>query len=161
MEEQKPIRQEINELKEMMNPKGKVKTKKLRMNKMKVKGARLKKGWIGVLRIGENKNATPEKCQIEDSTYRTSDGTYHALDGSEILFLNGKTKTPFVIQPEVKLNPFQIEGLNETRGQKMVQARILKDTIKIKKAGGGKGWIIIIVVGVIGFILAKYVFKLF
>lgn len=158
---QKPIAERLNEIEERLNS-GKVKTKKLRMRKMKVRKARLKKGWIGVLRIGENRNATPEKCQIEDSTYKTKDGTVHTLDGNEILFLNGRTKTPFIIQPEIKINPINfITGANETRGQRMIQARILKDTIKVKNKGGGKGFIIIIVIAVIGFILGKFVFKWF
>ena len=160
--ETKPITERLKELEEKIDTgkNGKIKTKKLRMNKMKVKKARMKKGYIGVLRVGVNRGAYPEKCQIEDSSYRTSDGTYHSFDGSEILFLNGKT--PFVIQPEIKINPMElITGKNETRGQKLVQARIIKDTIKVKKAGGGKGLIIIVVIAVIGFILGKFVFKWF
>ena len=158
MDNQKPITERLNELEEKVN---KNKGRRLRMRKMKVSKSRLKKGWIGVLRIGENRNATPEKCQIEDSTYRTSDGTYHSLDGEEILFLSGRTRTPFVIQPEIKLNPMNlITGKNETRGQKMVQARILKDTIKIKKPAS-KGIFVVIIIIVVGFILGKFVFKWF
>jgi hypothetical protein len=126
---------------------------KSRINKFK-----LKKGYIIVQTIKENRNCDFERCQIEDSTYRTADGTYHFLNGNEILFLKGK---PMIIQPVIKINPLDlIEGKNETRGQKTILARMIKDSIKMVKKGAG-GMMMILVIGAVLFLVGKYVLKLF
>lgn len=131
------------------NPK-KVKNLKL-PRKAKVGKRKIKKGWVGILKIDENGNISGEKQQIEDSTYKLKSGTYHALEGQEILKWNGKF--PVVIQSVKKLNPSNfLSEVNETYGQKYVMARMLKDAIKIKNKGGNFiVWIIIIIVGFIAF----------
>lgn len=159
-EEPKPLRQEVDELKEIVYS-GKVRKLKL-PSKAKVKRGRLKKGWIGIMRVGENRNVSFEKIQIEGSCYRTKDGTYHTTNGKEILFWNGKF--PFLVQEDKKVNPKNFtfnEGENETYGQKKIIATILKDTIKVKKGGNMGVIVIIIVIAVIGYVLGKYVFKWF
>jgi hypothetical protein len=163
IEEIKPLRQEVNELKELV---GKGKVRKLKLSRAKVKRGRLKKGWIGVLKIDENGNMSGTKTRIEGSAFNLgkglNDANYHATDGREVLFWNGKF--PVLIQPTWKLNPLKIrkesETENETYGQPYIQAKMLKDVIKVKK-GGGKGLLIIGVVAVGLFVLGKYVFKWF
>jgi hypothetical protein len=155
-----PIPERLKNLEEQAY---KDKSKKLRFPmRAKVNSSRLKKGWIGCLTVGENRIVTGEKLPVEDGAYRTKDGTYHTLDGHEILFWNGRTKLPFIIQPVVKINPIDlVEGKNETRGQKMIMAKMLKDQIKIKDKGSMKGLLIVVVVIGVGYVLGKYVFKLF
>lgn len=130
------------------------KSKKLKlMRKAKVKKGKIKKGWIGILKVDENNNISGEKQMIEDSSLRLKDGTYHATDGREILMWEGKF--PVVIQSTKKINPvdFNInQGENQTYGQKYIMARMLKDAIKFKsKMGGLIIWIVLGIAAVIAF----------
>lgn len=115
-----------------------IKTKPLKLpRKAKVRKRKLKKGWIGILKIDENGNIAGEKQQLKDSSIRTQDGLYHGSDGREILMWQGKF--PVILQPSWKLNPITIKkesDKNETYGQPYVQARMIADTIKVKKVGG-------------------------
>lgn len=115
--------------------------------KAKVRKGKLKKGWIGILRIDENGNLTGEKQKVEDSTIRLKDGDYHTMDGEEILFWEGKF--PVIIQRTWKLNPEKLrirkDEKNETYGQKYIMARMLGDTIKVKaKSGSIIVWALVI-----------------
>jgi len=163
MEEEKPLNERVIDL-EKIAKSGKV--KELRIpSKAKVRGAKLKKGWIGVLRISENGNIEPTKEQIKGSVFRckdgTSTGTYHTTDGREVLFWKGRF--PVIVQEDKKVNPKNFkfnEGDNQTYGQEKIIATMLKDAITLKKKGGG-GIVIFLVVGVVLFIIGKFVFKLF
>lgn len=141
------------------NPNNKIIRKKLLKipRKAKVRRGKIKKGWIGILRIDENNNISGEKVKIKGSVFDLKSGTYHATEGSEILFWNGKF--PVLVQETKKLNPMKFNGgKNETYGQPYVMAKMLKDTIKTK--GKGLGNIVIWIVVIIGgFLLAKYLFK--
>lgn len=96
---------------------------------------KLKKGYMVVMRIDDNGNCDFEKQQIEDSTYRLKGGDYHTSEKKDMLFYKGKM--PLVIQPVKKLNPYNpLFGKNETYGQPYVMARMLKDSIKVKKNQG-------------------------
>ena len=135
-----------------------VKKKKIKLpNRAKVKRGKIKKGWVSILRIDENGNISGEKQRINGSVYELKDGNLHSTDGSEILFWEGKF--PVMIQESKSLNPVKFNsGENQTYGQKYVKARMLADTIKVKKGFNG-GIIIWIVVAIAGFFLAKYLFK--
>jgi len=155
MDEEKPL---LERMKELENQVVEPKIKKLRLpRKAKVKKRRLKKGWIGIIKVDENGNFSGEKQRIEGSSYKTKDGTYHAMDGSEVGFWMGKF--PVIVQQSWKLNPMKLKKdekeANEVYGQKYVMARMLSDTIKVKK-GGGKAIIIIAVLLIGGYFLAKY-----
>ena len=163
-EDKKSLTEEIKEIKDALSlGKSKTKVNKLRFPvRAKVKRNKLKKGWIGIMRIGENQNVSFEKVQIEGGTYNTSDGTYHTSDGREILFFNGKF--PLLVQEEKKINPYNFQfnnGHHETYGQKNIMATMLRDTIKVKKGGSLSPIIIVVVIIAIGYVLGKYVFKLF
>ena len=96
--------------------------------------------------VDENCNVKFEKQQIEGSTYQLKDETYHATDGREFLIYKGK---PFIIQYPNKLNPVHFkkgEQKNETYGQKLIMARMIKDTIKAK-AKANIGFIILLAIG--------------
>lgn len=108
--------------------------KKLKIpRKAKVSKGRIKKGWVGILRIDENNVITAEKQKIQDSTYLSKEETYHATDGREILLWEGKY--PIIIQPSWKTNPLHIRkgnDTNQTYGMKYIMARMHLDTIKLK-----------------------------
>ena len=137
---------------------GMIKKKKIKLpRKARVRKGKLRKGWIGIINIGENGNISGEKQKLADSSLKTKDGIYHATDGREILFWEGKY--PVILQPswkETPLNIRKVEGeLNETYGQKYVQARMMKDAIRIKGKGNFSGLIWIVGIGVVGYILYK------
>lgn len=164
MEEKIPITERLEKLEDIAKT-GKV--KELRFPaRAKVRGSKLKKGWIGVLRVGENGNCSGQKVQIKGSVFKEKDGTatgtYHATDGREVLFWDGKF--PFIMQEDKKVNPkiFTFnEGVNETYGQEPIMATMWNERIKPKNAGSMKGLIIIGAIVVVGYVLGKYVFKWF
>ena len=134
---------------------GQIKIKDLKIpRKAKVRKSKLRKGWIGILKVDENGNLSGEKVRISGSSFNTKDGLYHSTDGREILFWEGKF--PILIQPTWKKNPLNIRmketDKNETYGDPYIKAKILRDVIKVKKSGGGIVlWIIILIVGYIGY----------
>lgn len=146
----KPLIQQIKELQEEVSSGKKGKKKKINLRRAKVKRVRLKKGSIGVVTIQENGSSSQEKQKVEDFTFKTKDGGYHATDGRETIMWDGKY--PVIFQPTWKLNPLNLrlrEGeVNETYGQKYVMARMLKDSIKEKGKGAGKiiVWVIVIAI---------------
>jgi len=139
-EKPKPLVEQIKELSKFKNEveSGNIKTKKLKLpRKARVKKRSLKKGYIGILKIDENRNISAEKQKISGSSLKLKDGYYHATDGREIFFWQGKF--PVIIQPSWKNNPLQIDPTtekNETYGQPYIKAKLLRDTIKVKSGGG-------------------------
>jgi len=130
------------------------KKKKLKIpRKAKVRKGKLKKGWIGIIKIDENGNISGEKQKLEDSTIRLKDKTYHAIRGDEIGMWNGKH--PVTILKTWKKNPVKIkraeDETNETHGQKYIMARMLGDTIKVKAAAGAKGLLYVVLAGAVAY----------
>ena len=147
-----PLIEEVKQLREFKeNSKHKKKMKIPR--KAKVSKGKLKKGWIGVIKIDENGNISGEKQKLEDSTIRLKDKTYHAINGEEIGMWNGKH--PVVILKTWKKNPINLkkdkDEANETHGQKYIMARMLGDTIKVKAAAGAKGLLYIVLAGAVAY----------
>lgn len=135
------------------NPETKRKQIKL-MRKARAKKRKIKKGWVGVLKIDENGNISGERQKIEGSTLTLKDGTYHATNGSEVLFWDGKY--PVLVQETKSRNPIKFNGGdNQTYGQKYIMARMLKDAILMKKKGGNL-IVVIIVIAIIGYIAFSY-----
>lgn len=153
--ETKPLVEQIRELKEFKDQvmSGEIKSKRVKIpRKAKVTKRKLKKGFLGILKVDENRNISMEKQRIQGSAYSTDDGIYHATDGSEILFWEGKF--PVLIQPTWRTNPLSINPQNEkneTYGDKYKMAKMLADTIKVKSSGGSIVlWIILGIAALIG-----------
>ncbi len=149
--EKKPLLQELAELRD--HKESNIKRKKMKIpRKAKVRKGKMKKGWLGVIKIDENGNISGEKQKLEDSTIRLKDKTYHAVQGDEIGMWDGKF--PVIILPVWKKNPIKLkrsEGeANETHGQKYIMARMLGDTIKVK-AEGAKGIMYIIIAAAVAY----------
>lgn len=147
--EQKSLKEKVDTSYEIADKikKGLIKRKDLKLPKKgKVSKSKIKKGYIGIAKIQNNRNISFEKQLLRDHCFVTSDGTYHSTNGNEILFWNGKY--PIVFQPTWKLNPISFkeeeDEKNETYGQKYVMAKMMKDAIKQKNKGnfGGIAWII-------------------
>ena len=147
----KSLVEQIKELKDFKQDviSNNIKVKNFRLpRKAKVKGRKLKKGFIGVIKIDENRNISMEKQRVLGSAYKTKDGLYHATDGREILFWQGKF--PVIIQPAWKTNPLNINpetDKNETYGDTYKMAKMLESTIKVKKQQGGMSiliWILLV-----------------
>lgn len=143
-----PIMQELESLRNQIKA-SKTKTKKLKIpRKAKVRKGKLKKGWIGIIKIDENGNISGEKQKVEDSTIRLKDKTYHAINGEEVGMWEGKF--PVILIQTWRKNPMPIkrsDNKNETYGQKYIMARMLGDTIKVK-AGGNMGLLYIVGIGI-------------
>ena len=151
-EKQKPVLKELEELrdfKESQTPKKPMKIPR----KAKVSRSKLKKGWIGIIKIEENGNISGEKQKLEDSTIRLKDKTYHAVKGEEIGMWDGKY--PCVVLQTWKKNPICLKRRavepNETHGQKYIMARMIGDTIKVKAAAAGKGLLYLLIAAAVGY----------
>ncbi len=153
----KPLLEQMKDFSNFKNRvlSGEISKRKLRIpRKAKVRRTWVKKGYIGILKIDENRNITGEKQRVSGSAFRTSDNLYHATNGKELFFWEGKY--PIVIQPSWKNNPIQVdesEEKNETYGQPYIKARILQDTIKVKPKKGGSIIIWIIIAAVAFFVI--------
>jgi len=158
MEEDKErsLKDEIKELNRITREsleKKKVKGFKLPL-RARVGKAKLRKGYIIVEVLNENKNVDFTRLPIIDGTIKIGD-TYHAVESLDIFEYKGK---PLLIMPKNKLNPYNpIDGKNETYGQKYVMARLQSDTLKDKKGIGNLGWIIfiLILVGAVAYYFLK------
>lgn len=152
-QEEKPkgLLAEIAELKKFKEEvtNGSVKAKKIRIpKKAKVKRRKLKQGWVGIIKVDENRNISGEKQKLLGGAFKDSDGVYHASDGREILFWEGKF--PVVVQETWRTNPVQFnpkEDKHETYGDKYKMAKMLADTIKVKSKGGGNIIIWLLIAG--------------
>lgn len=143
------------------------KKKKRKLFKIPKRGvpskSKVKKGYMIVVRIDDNKNIDFEKQPLEDSTFRLKDKTYHSLTKEEDIFFY--KQKPLIFQAVKKREPYNpeltdenpLKGANETYGQKYIMARMLKDAIKIKKSLGG--WVIWIVLAIVGFFVVQYFMK--
>ena len=132
--------------------------------KGKVSKSKMKKGWMIIEKINENRNISFEKQQCEMEVYKTDDGIYHATDGGEIYYYKGM---PLVLQPAWRQNPNiigqPIPTPNNVYGQKPMIAKMTFDTYKEarKKKGGGGSLLVVLGVLVVGYLALHYVFHVF
>lgn len=144
-----------------MNEKEKKKLKKkLKLpRKAKVSKGRMKKGWVGVLFLNENRVIKGEKVKLEGGTYKTKDDNYHVTDGRELIFWDGKF--PILFQRHDKLNPTKVlleaPEKNEVYGQDQVYLRMKGDLTK-SKSRGKTNWLYIILILAAGYFLLKAFF---
>ena len=131
------------------NPVLKIKQMKL-PRKGKVSKRKIRKGWVGILKVFPNKAGEFEKQKVVDNVIQLKEGTYHAIDGSEVIMIKGKF--PLVIQRVDKINPIKVhdDTPNETYGQKYIMAKMLKDVI-VQKSKGGSIIIWILIIGALIF----------
>jgi hypothetical protein len=151
MEEEKSLKQEIGELKDLLVT---TKNKDMKLpRKAKLSKARVTKGYISAAVVRDNKNIDFVTTELIDGSYKIDNDTYHYSDEDSIYFYKGK---PFVFQPKKRLNPVNmLKGENQTYGQKVVMSRMIHDTIKPKNQLGMSWLIWVIVIGVGAYLLLK------
>lgn len=125
--------------------------------KAKIRKRKAKKGWVGIVRVDENNNASGEKVLLKDSSFITRDKLFHATDGKELIMWDGKF--PVFFQESKKINPKNFkwnEGNNETYGQPYVMAKMLLEAVKPKR--GGMSIILwFLAIGVAIFLINKFI----
>lgn len=151
---EKNLKEKVDESYEFMESVKSGKIKKLKIPRQaKVSRSKMKKGYIGILKIDENGNISGEKHKLSEGAYQLKHGTFHSSDRREILMWNGKH--PVVIQPTWSKNPIDLRVLkptNETYGQLLIMAKMLKSVLVKKKAGGQiVFWIIGVIVAIVGY----------
>lgn len=151
-QEEKSLKEEIKELKEIVKEDGKKKNKKFKLPfKARLGNRAVRTGYVTVAIIRENKNIDFTKEPIVDLTIKLDGDSFHALEEKDIFFYKNK---PFVFQPKSKLNPYNPLGKNETYGQKYIMARMEGDKIITKKKLGlGISIGALIIIGVIAYAL--------
>lgn len=137
---------------------GKIKPKDIKLpRKARVRSGKLKKGYIGVLKIDENGNISGEKVKLSGDAFDIKENTWHSTDGKEILFWQGKY--PIILQPTWSKNPINVreeKPKNETYGDKAIMAKMIKGVlVKNKKKGGFVIWIILAVAAFIAWQIFK------
>ena len=150
MEEEKSIKDEVRELKDIINDTRveKAKPKPFRMPfKARVGLSKLRKGFVIIAVINDNMNVDFRKEPIIDGTIKIDD-TYHAVEEFDIFSYKGK---PFIFQTKSKMNPYNpLLGTHETYGQKYIMARMEGERIAMKKSiGWGVSIGVVIIVGVV------------
>jgi len=156
MTEEKSIRDELSELKQILvDGERAKKERKARPFRLPLRAivsrGRLRKGYLTIAQISENMSVDFRREPIIDGTVKLED-TYHAIEDFDIFSYKGK---PFIFQAKNKLNPYNpLEGRHETYGQKYVMARMEGERILAKKTiGWGISIGILIIVGVIVYAL--------
>lgn len=156
MEKETTIRDEIKELKELVNGTADIKKgKKIKPFKIpfkaRVNKSKLQQGYLTVAVINDNMSVDFRREPIKDGTIKLDD-TFHAVEDFDIFNYKGK---PFIFQAKSKLNPYNpLKGDNETYGQPYVMARMEGDKLTTKKKIGlGISIGMLIIVGVIVYAL--------
>ena len=154
MEQEKSLKDEIRELKEIVEytKKDTKREKKFKLPfKAKLNKSQLSKGYVTIAVINDNKSLDFIREPIIDGTIKLED-TFHAVEEFDIFSYKGK---PFIFQPKSKLNPYNpLSGEHETYGQKYVMSRMEADKITgKKKIGLGISIGVLIIIGIIAYAL--------
>ena len=157
--EQKTIKDELSDIKEMLSDTAKEKQRKPKVFRLpfkaRVSPGKLRRGYLTIAQINENMAIDFKRERIVDGTVKLDDDTYHAVEEFDIFSYKGK---PFIFQAKNKLNPYNphnpLAGEHETYGQKYVMARMEGERIISKKQiGWGISIGILIIIGVIVYAL--------
>lgn len=157
MDNQEDNKEEVNItdlLKEIKENLGKQNEKKtLKKWKMPFSGrvskAKIKKGYVTVAYIGQNKAVDFYKVLIDEGVYKDKNGIPHAATARYMMSYKGK---PLIIQPEWSQTPFSPdEHLDKTEsennsslGGRLLLNYLENQQVKPKGSMGGFGWIILI-----------------
>lgn len=158
-EENFNLKDEIKRLKEKIDgdtPKEKKKKLFRLPSKARVNKSDLKKGFVTILYIKNNRHGEFIKLPIDESTTMVN-GIPRIASTDDIIFIDDKGKTiPMIIQPEWRVNPIRPSEDYEkaltddmtSEGFSVLINRMKKEAISTKKKMSG--WIIGVIIAVIG-----------
>jgi hypothetical protein len=152
------VEKDIEEIKAILKPLEEAKTKKFKLPK-KVNKGQAKKNWITIMKVNENNHVNFSKQQIDEQTIMV-DGVPRLAMNQYIMFYKGK---PLIILPSWSVEPFSpvkefqksLEDGSNTKGYKILMAKMLKETVNPKKPMSNIiKWIIgLVLAGIIGYAL--------
>lgn len=162
----KGLLEEIRELKEIIDTKEKKKERKPKIFKIPAKGKistpKIKKNWVTIIEIGENRNLNFTKQQIQDQTVMI-DGVPRLATADNILVYKNK---PVLIIPRYSVKPLspsdnlflhipenwkdiEQKGLN-IKGYKVLMDRMKRDALLTKKPIPAWVWLLGIAALIVG-----------
>jgi hypothetical protein len=154
------IEEQLKEIKDIVKPQveeGK-KPKEFKLPlKAKVKGGKLKKNYITVVKLNENRGVEFLREQIDEQTIM-EDGIPR-LASNQYIFL--WKKNPMIFLPSWSVEPYapiqeftnSVDNGSNVKGYKILMAKMLSETVNKKKSLGGIWiWIIgLILLGVVAY----------
>ena len=177
MDENKGLKDEFKELKQILlkdkEEIPKEKKKRFRLPyKSKVGKAKVKKNWVTVVQLYENRNAKFTRFRIEDQTIMM-DGIPRIATADNVFLIEGKQKKPMIIQPMWSVKPtspsdeqflsisknykeIEDKGLN-VKGYKVLLNRMKLEAISTKKPL--PWWIWIVGLGILGVVVYLLMFQ--
>ena len=138
------LKEELKEIKELLKSEKKEKEKKLKLPfRARVGKSRAKKGYIGILKLNENRTITPSRQKVEEQTV-VVDGIPRLATGDHIYQMG---KHPIIILPSNSVEPItssslfkdSLDNSNNTKGYSLIMNRMRLDVVA--KKGLSAGWI--------------------
>ena len=162
-DEEKSIRELITEIKgnqEELKKKKEIKPWRLPW-KARVGKAKLKKNWVGVLELNENKSLNPYKVKIDEGIIENANGVPHIATAEYIWYWK---KKPVIIVPNWSTEPVSGKALMDKAvreqtlsvGRKLLKNHLERGQLETpKKKFGAAPIIIILVLAAIGYFIYK------
>ena len=157
MEDNKTLREEIQELKDLVVAEKKVKIKPFKIPfRGRVNKKKARDGWVTIQKINDNRRVTWERQKIEEQTIIV-DGVPRVLTADEVLF--DHKGSPLVILPSWSVKPFSptdnysgtIQDGYATQGYRLLMNRMKNEIITAKKKMSGMmifgGLILLVAIG--------------
>ena len=155
------LKEEIKEIKELLQEKSKEKEKKFNFPwRARVRGGKAKKNWVTIEKINENGHVNFKRVQITDQTF-IEEGIPRLAAAGYVMFYKNN---PLIILPSWSVEPFSprvnyekslLDGSN-AKGYQLLMARMKSSQIDQKKSMGGMlKWIIGI--GLVGIIAYAFI----
>ena len=142
------LKNELQDIKAMLQPKEEKKEKKFKLPfGKKVGRTQARKNFVTIMKINENGNIDFQKRQIKEQTIM-EDGIPRLASPEYVLRWK---KNPMIIIPSWSVKPYSPEEAHEkslndgsnTKGYKILMAKMLSETIKpTKQMGGIVKWIL-------------------
>lgn len=161
-EEPKSIAEQLNDIKGLLKEEKEAKKKKFRLPwRARVGKAKVKKNWIGVWRLNENRTITPFKTKIEEGVFEDKEGSPFLGMSEYVWYWKNK---PIIITPSWSFEPIGSKRLTEDAvrlqtlnvGRKLLKNHLERGQMETAKKKFGMGPIIIIgVLAVIGYFIYK------
>lgn len=157
----KTLFERLGEIESKLNEKEQKKSKRFKIPfKGKIGKAKVKKGWVTVMKINDNTNVSFTKLKIDEQTIM-EDGIPRIATPDEVLTYKGK---PMIILPSWSTKPFSAtENYEKTvkdeytaAGHRLLLNRMKSEVIKPKRSfSGAVVFFIIIAVIIGGYLLLK------